>query len=199
MTSVYTLITPPTLEPITLAEAKAQARITDTQSDSVIAGYIRMARDAAEQQLSRGLLTQTWRLDLCAWAETIWLPMAAPLQSVTSVKYYDNLGAQQTLATTVYDVDTIARPGRIVRAADQSWPGLQGDRVAGLIQITYVVGWSTPALVPARIKQGLVMYVAALEMDRDGSGTGAAAMRVVAESCWTDRVYTGAVTQAETW
>jgi hypothetical protein len=53
--------------------------------------------------------------------------MAAPLQSVTTVKYYDASGVLQTLASTVYQVDTVSQPGRIVLAPTQIWPTVQAN------------------------------------------------------------------------
>ena len=66
----------PTLEPITLAEAKAQTRITDDYSNELLLSYIRTARAEAEQHLGRGLLTQTWKLALESFADVMSLPMA---------------------------------------------------------------------------------------------------------------------------
>lgn len=173
----------PTSEPLSLAEAKLQARIAIDDEDSLLNSYIIAAREAAEGHLGRGLLTQTWKLTLPAFAETIWLPMAAPLQSVTSVKYYDTTGTLTTLAGTVYTVDTTSRPGKIMRAVNQSWPALQGGRLGGLVEITYIVGWTAKDLIPERIKQGMRLYVTAVDADRDKPDTTAA------EACWTDRVF----------
>ena len=192
-----TLVTAPTDEPITLAEAKAQARITDDHSNGLLRSYIQTAREAAEQILGRGLLTQTWRQERADFADVMWLPMAAPLQNDAGaspstapiVEYYDTDGTLQTLATSVYDVDTVSRPGRIVRAAGQSWPAVQCDRQAGRVRITYVVGWISPAEVPEQIKQGIRSYVTALDADRDGMHERAEEARFAAERCWMDRVY----------
>jgi len=183
----WTLVTAPALEPITVNEAKDHARITQDQEDGLILSWILSARQFAEDALQRGLYTQTWKLNLDRFADEISLPMAGPLQSVTTVKYYDTSGVLQTLASTVYAVDTVSRPGRVLLAPDQSWPSLQSDRRGG-VEITYVVGWSSVADIPERIKQGIRMAVAAMDADREGfSGAAEAAMRA-AQACWTDRV-----------
>lgn len=184
----YSLVTAPTSEPITSTEAKAQARITDTNSDTLIASYIAAARQAAEEYLGYGLYTQTWRYDLSEWADIIPLPMALQLQSITSVKYYDADGTLQTLDASYYTTDTLARPARIVRAADVSWPTLQADRLTGKIQITYVVGWSSTANIPERIKQGIKMYVTYLDANRDGLDPDADIPAPI-RACWSDRMY----------
>lgn len=185
----WALVTGPTQEPITLAEAKAQARITDDHSNSLLLAFIKTAREEAERLMGRGLYTQTWKLTLDWWPTVIPLPMAGPLQSVTHVKYYDADGVQQTLATSYYDTDTLSLPGRVVLKPEQSWPTLQSDRRNGRIEIQYVVGSSTIADIPETWKQGIRAYVTYLDLDRDGMEDGASRARKAAEACWRDIVY----------
>lgn len=185
----YALVTGPAQEPITIDEARRQARIVGEESDGLLRSYIVTAREAAEQKLRRALYTQTWRYDVQEFDEVMPLPMAAPLQSVTHVKYYDTDGTLQTLSASYYEVDTLATPGRIVRAPDVSWPALQADRRTGRVQITYVAGWATVASIPEKIKQGIRMYVTYLDADRDGMDAAATAARESAAACWSDEVY----------
>lgn len=185
----WILVTGPTAEPLSIAEAKKQARIEVDDEDDLIDRYIRAARSAAEETLGRGLLTQTWKFTCDAFAESIWLPMAAPLQSVTSVKYYDTTGTLLTLSATVYTVDLVSRPGRIVRAPLQAWPALQGDRRTGRVEITYVVGWTDKTLIPERIVQGIRLYLSYCDSDREGLDEFGALARAAADACWTDRVH----------
>jgi uncharacterized phiE125 gp8 family phage protein len=184
----WVLVTGPTAEPLSVAEAKLQARIRIDDEDALIDRYIKAARSTAEETLGRGLLTQTWKLTLPSFAESIWLPMAAPLQSVTSVKYYDTTGTLLTLSATVYTVDLVSRPGRLVRAPLQSWPSLQSDRLTGKVEITYVVGWTDKALIPERIVQGMRLYLGYLDSDREGLDELGELARTAADACWTDRV-----------
>jgi len=184
----WTLVTGPALSVIDVVEAKQHLRVTDNQNDGPIAQFVAAATEEAEQYMGRGLLTQTWKLQLDWFPTEIPLPMAAPLQTVTSVKYYDENGTQQTLATTYYGTDTVSRPGKVVLKPDQSWPGVQSDRRNGRVEIVYVVGFTDPVLVPERIKQGIRQYVAYLDLDRDGLEIQAAQARQAAERCWSDRV-----------
>ncbi len=151
--------------------------------------YIKASRQTAEEYMGRGLLTQTWKLTLSRFEDVIWLPMAAPLQSVTTVKYYDTAGVLQTLASTVYTVDTVSRPGRLVRAPVQSWPSVQLDRLSNPVEITYVVGWATAEDVPERIKQGIRLHVAYMQYDREGLDERAKYACQAASMCWSDIVY----------
>lgn len=193
----WALVSGPAEEPITLDQAKRQARITHDDENALILSYITAGRQRAEECLGRGLLTQTWTLTLGMWADQIWLPMAAPLQNDPAatpstapiVQYYDATGTLQTLASTVYTVDRVSRPGRLVRAPNQVWPVLQADRWTGRVVITYVVGWTAPAQIPERILQGIRVYVGYLDSDREGLDTDGERARQAAEACWTDRVY----------
>ena len=193
----WSLTTAPVIEPISLEDAKAQARVTDDANDTQLDTYIMVAREAAEAYMGRGLLTQTWTLVLEGWANVIPLPMAAPLQNdavanpstAVIVKYYDEDGTLQTLATTVYDVDTVTRPGTVTLKPEQSWPSVQSGRRKGVIEITYVVGWTSADLIPERIKQGIRQYVTYLDLDRDGMEIRALDALQAAERCWSDRIY----------
>ena len=122
--------------------------------------------------------------------------MAAPLQNnpqaspstAPVVQYYDPTGTLQTLAPTSYLVDPVSRPGRLVLAPGAIWPTVQAGRGADAVQITYVVGWTNPYLVPERIKQGIRMYLSYLECDREGTSGNAAQAAAAAQACWDDRV-----------
>lgn len=185
----WVLTTGPVLEPFTVAEAKAQIRSVQNQEDGVILGFIKAARSAAESHLGRGLLTQTWTLSLTDFCTVIPLPMAAPLASVASVKYYDTAGVQQTLASTYYDVDTKSRPGRIALAAGQAWPAIQSLRTVNRVEIAYVVGYTSRELIPEDIRQGMRVFIGMCDVDRDGMGQGTEQALRVAKALWTDRVF----------
>jgi len=186
----WNIVTGPVEEPISIAEIKAQARVTHDREDALLYSYIVAAREAAESYLSRGLLTQTWRMDLEYWPDVVSLPMAAPLQNdalaspstAVAVQYYNSTGVLTTLATTYYAVDTTSTPGQVVRAPLQSWPTLQSDRSLSVV-ITYVVGWTAPDLVPETIKQGIRLLAASMPRPRDTAVDMDAVTRA-AQACW---------------
>jgi uncharacterized phiE125 gp8 family phage protein len=185
----WALVTGPASEPITLVEAKQHARITQDNDDATIQRFIVTARETGEEYMNRGFFTQTWQMTLDWWYDVMYLPRAAPLQSVTTVQYYDTAGALQTLATSIYDTDTVSRPARIVLKPGQNWPALQSTRFTPRVIVTYVIGWTSVALIPERIKQGIRMYVAYLDCDREGLEEYREGARMAAENCWSDRVH----------
>jgi uncharacterized phiE125 gp8 family phage protein len=52
----------PTVEPISLTEAKQHARITQDNDDAMIQRFIVTAREQAEDYMNRGIMTQTWQM-----------------------------------------------------------------------------------------------------------------------------------------
>lgn len=161
----------PTVEPLTLAEAKQYAVVTQDDDNALVSALVRAAREGAETYLGRALYTQTWKYTQSAWSDVMWLPMAAPLQSVSTVQYYATDGTLTTLSSTYYTVDTTSEPGRLLRAANQSWPALQTDRSGPLVIVTYVCGYTSVASIPEIIKLALRIAVAQADADRIGEST----------------------------
>lgn len=184
-------------EPITLVDAKAHCRaIADVvDEDALLASYLRASRMLVEESLSRAISTQTWTLTLDAFADAIWLPRAAPLQSVTSVKYYDEDGALQTLSTSVYRVDTASEPGRVVLKPGQSWPAVQSER-GQAVEIVYVAGYSAVGSIPGPITAAILLLTTHFYENRAavqvGAGIGAVEIPWAVQSCLAPyRVYRG--------
>jgi uncharacterized phiE125 gp8 family phage protein len=109
----------------------------------------------------------------------MWLPRAAPLQSVTSVKYYDTSGVQQTLSASTYQVDTFSEPGRILLAPNQVWPSVQAGRALA-VEVLYVVGWTSADNIPADILEAIYLRVGTRHAFREdviaGSGITVASL-----------------------
>jgi uncharacterized phiE125 gp8 family phage protein len=153
------LVTGPAIEPVTVVEAKRHANVVATDDDALVASLIAAARELVEEDTSRALINQTWAVELHDWwTDKIELPRP-PLVSITSVKYFDVDGVEQTLAATNYDVDTRRQPGVIWWDEDvSSYPTLSDQ--ANAVVITYVCGYGAAATaVPARAKQAILLLV----------------------------------------
>lgn len=167
------LITAPTIEPVTLAEARLHLNVTAPEDDTLIAELIRVAREQAEKELQRQLCQATWDYYLDDWpGDEIQVPKP-PLSSVTSVKYYDENGAQQTLSSTYYNVDTVSEPGRIWLAYGYTWPNLQTQYPAAVV-IRFVAGVQTAVEVPASVRSWILLQVGALYEHREAFSTDVA-------------------------
>jgi uncharacterized phiE125 gp8 family phage protein len=155
----WRVITPPVLEPVTLTEVKAQCRIDGTAEDTYLGTLITAAREYCEAIDWRAYLTQTIELWLEAWPhdDEIELPRP-PLQSVTSVEYYDVNDAKYTLSPLDYYVDTIRVPGAVHLKYLKTWPVTQ-LRDYNAICVTYKAGATAAANVPAVIKQAMLLLI----------------------------------------
>jgi uncharacterized phiE125 gp8 family phage protein len=169
-----TLVTAPTVEPITLQEAKHHLRETlvDTGNDAFIMGLIAAARAACEQRLRRSLLATTWLETRACWDDEVALPMGK-LISVSWVKYLDAAGVLQTLASDQYLVDVATEPGRVVPAYCVTWPTLRDQYNAVTVQ--YVTGYGTAAAaVPAPIRHWIKLALTFLYENRSYTTTSGA-------------------------
>lgn len=179
MRAEWVLVTGPVQEPLEVDDAKQWAVAHQNDDNVTFDALIRGAREAAQNYLGRAFFTQTWKLQLEYFADVVWLPMAAPLASVTSVTYYDSDGVSQTLSTSYYTVDTVSEPGRIVRAPNQTWPSVQSDRLMP-VTITYVCGVTDVANIPEMVKQGMRYFISGMDADRLKAQDAIAA----AHACW---------------
>ena len=88
------LLTPPAVEPVTLAEAKAYLRVEHDDDDDVIASLIAAARSHIEAQTRRALITQTWQIRRDSWPGDGRIRVVpAPLGEVLAARTYDTEGS----------------------------------------------------------------------------------------------------------
>jgi len=157
------LITPPAKEPLTLLEVKNNLRLDhdDHNEDTLIEDLITAARQHAENVLAwRAFITQTWELWLDAWPGKDYIELPRPpLQSVTSVNYYDVDDTETTFAAGSYFVDTKSEDGRVGLNHGQSWPGTTLRPFNGIC-VTFVAGYGADgSFVPAKFRKGLLLLV----------------------------------------
>ena len=150
----YRLVTAPGSYPVSTASAKAQCRVDHDDENTLIEGLIAAATDYVELYLGRALVSQTWELVLDDFSDEI-LIGKGPVSSITSVKYYDPDGVEQTLSSSTYSFDATADPQRITLNPGYSWPSI--DEGVAKITIRFVCGYST---VPAPIKQAMLLLIA---------------------------------------
>jgi uncharacterized phiE125 gp8 family phage protein len=174
----------PAATPISVDDLKTHLRIeglTSANEDTMLASYIAGAVGLIERHCGIALVTQTWtaKLDFgldgnylsSTWGDNpfrlydeIELP-SPPLQSVTSIKYIDQAGVEQTLDTSFYQVDTFSKPGRILRAYNMSWPTIRPQRQA--VTIVFVTGFGAANAVPEPIKHAIKLICGAWWANRE--------------------------------
>jgi len=161
----YKVITAPTSEPITLAECKTQLRVESsfTDDDTWINDTIPVVREQVEGLINRALMNQTLELALPEFKDVIELPKP-PLSSLTSVKYYDDDNALQTLASSEYIVNDYDEPTTINKLSTINYPSTFDRPDAVLVR--YQAGYPDAASVPAMVKQAMLMIMTDLYDNR---------------------------------
>ena len=117
----YQLITQNAVLEVSLVDAKAQLGIDGTELDATVTAWIKGVVAYAEHQTGRVILNQTWRTILDTFPDAIRLPFA-PCSSVTSVKYLDSAGVEQTLDPLDYELSTENQAAWVVPAYGKTWP-----------------------------------------------------------------------------
>lgn len=170
----WKVTTGPTIEPLTVDEAKQHLRIIDDDSmNEEIQDVIKDARDFCENYLDLAILEQTitLKIDQFPGKDYITLPRSN-LLTVTSVKYIDDDGTEQTLSTDVYAVDTYARNGRIYLKQDQEWPTAVRDQ-RNAVEVIYMAGFGTTrAAVPPSVKRAMKLLLSHWDSNREATIVG---------------------------
>jgi len=179
------LVTAPAAEPVSRSDVKSHCRISGSDDDTYLDALIETARDQAEKFMARRLITQTWTWWLDGWpgspggdewfdgvrqtavsevygrARALEIPYAAPLQSITYLKTYDDQDNATTYSSDNYFVDANSQTsyGRLVLRNGVAGPS--PTRSAKGIEIKHVCGFGdSDTDVPPPIRMGIKMLVA---------------------------------------
>lgn len=162
------ITSPPAVEPVSLAEAQAHCRIDTNDENSLLNGLITAARRAAEQKTGLALITQTWKQTFDGFPDGPIELGQPPLQTITTLKYYDAAGVQQTLAADAYTVHTSSCPGLVAPVPGTAWPSTQPRLEA--VEIVFVAGFGGAGDVPQEIKQWMLLQIGAWYAHRESVG-----------------------------
>lgn len=157
------LVTGPTAEPLTLAEAKKQLEIAsnDSTHDVDLQLSIAGARQQWEHDTDSACCFQTWKVQVQSLYDRMPLPKR-PVHSITSIQYYDGNNALQTLSTSLYQLHI-----NEFRLAYQATLPATSDRWDAWV-VTYKIGYSQDGtLVPAIAKRAMLMLVGYYFENRD--------------------------------
>ena len=175
------LVTPPAVEPVTLAEAKAHLRIDFSDDDALITTLIAAARQQAETITGRQICTATWKLVLDAFpgpslmgvpagspftlpGHAILVPRS-PVASITSIQYLDMGSTLQTMSSTYYATDLACEPARITPIFGQIWPITLPQ--IGAVSVTFVAGYGVAVAVPEGLKAWIKIRVGSMYANRE--------------------------------
>lgn len=152
----------PTLEPVSIEEARLHLDLDDNYYDSQLAQLIEVSRKRVEADSRRSFITQTRVLEFDHFPADVFLEFpVAPVQSVTHVKYYDESATLQTFSASKYFVDANSTPARLVLDYSESWPSARG--YYNDVKVTYVSGYgSTQTSVNETARLAILMLISHL-------------------------------------
>src|SRR6185312_8882853 len=152
------LITPPTAEPIDLADAKLHSRVDIPDDDALMGAMIAAARNFAENLTTKQLVAARWKqvmdsfpvahAGFAPYGRAFSLPGNAillrthPVIQVVSIQYLDMQGIVQTVDPTTYIVDYSTEPVRITPVFGQIWP-IPMPQI-GSVWVTFDAGYAAP-------------------------------------------------------
>ena len=151
------LLTPPAVEPLSLAEAKAFLRIETSEDDPLIAAFISAARLHVETQTGLALITQSWRMVLDCWPANGRIAVRpAPLQALTAARVFDFDGEALAIDIQAFVVDaSTSTLSFIPRALPMP------TRIAAGIELDFTAGFGGAASdVPEPLRQALRLLIA---------------------------------------
>jgi uncharacterized phiE125 gp8 family phage protein len=149
----------PSTTPVSDTEAKAHLRVSHTAENALITIYIDAATarlDGWTGILGRCMVTQTWRQDYGGFCEDMRLPFP-DVSAISSVTYFDEANASQTLASSNYELVNRRDGARLLLAEGGSYPSTY-DR-ADAVKVTFVAGFGNAAAVPAALKAAMLLHI----------------------------------------
>lgn len=196
------LLTAPAAEPVSVAEAKLHLRVDGTADDVLIGALITAARQHAENDTRRALVTQTWMTVLdrfpapevnvgsANWYGPQWGTSPGPL---TTLRVSGRTGYEIFLDhPPVVSVDSVVYIDP--DGTEQTLPVNQYrlDKVTepcrlvpaygttwpgarndiNVVRVTYTCGYGGPDAVPESIKRWMLMRIGALYENREEVATG---------------------------
>lgn len=153
----------PSVEPVSLSEAKAHLRVDTDADDAYITSLISVAREYCEERLDCTFIESTWQAKYDVFP--LWnlnLPRPPMVNDTVTISYRDEGGATQTLSSASgnFQVDAAVIPGRIYPNYNEVWPAVRGDENS--VTVTYKAGYGTTAAeVPGTAKHAMLLLCGA--------------------------------------
>lgn len=146
----------PTTEPVTIVEARMALNLAadDTTHDVKINQKIISAREQFERDTGTYFIKRTMTLTLPS-LYALQFPHG-PINSITSITYYDSVNVSQTLSSSVYQLDAARNVLRL--GYSQDWPTMTDRWDAATI--TYVLGsHDDSTTVPGYAKSAMLLLI----------------------------------------
>jgi len=162
---IKSIYTDATFEPLTIEEVKAHLRVDldNTDEDQFYLSLIKAARKHAEKYLRMDLCQKTYDFYYDVFDEEMTIE-TYPVNSITSIKYYDGDNVLQTLSASDYITDLVSKVARIEII---NMPTTYDKYNAVIIRA--VCGFTSQAAVPENIKTGMLLFIGHLDTNREAT------------------------------
>lgn len=180
-------ITEPSIEPVTVAEAKLHAHIDHSVQDTIIASWIKSARIMAEAYQRQIYISRIMEMSFDCFPRSPIIIPYAPLIQLISIKYFDSDNVEYTLyydgtnpVTTTEEggdepstnldfiIDINGNPGRISLAYAATWPVVT-LRPIDAVRVRLAAGYGLEAAdVPENVKDAIMLYCTYRNENRAG-------------------------------
>jgi uncharacterized phiE125 gp8 family phage protein len=156
-------LTQPTVEPVTLAEAKQHLRVDTSTDDAYISALVKAAREWVEEYLDRSLVYTQWQVKTDSFPREFEVPRppiaTAGTFTAVTLTYESTDGTTKTVASADYRVDRDSTPAVVRNVYNGTWPS---DYLtdANAVTLTFWAGYSSDgAAVPQVIKHAMLYLV----------------------------------------
>ncbi len=168
------LVTEPAIEPVSLYELREHVRLIDQnqERDTQLTDYEVAARVHVEQVKTwRALVNTTYDQYFDTFRSRMPLDWP-PTGSITSVKYTDINGDEQTVDSSVYELGECSGVGVLRLQYNQEWPSDVRGHPDDIV-VRLVAGYgATAASVPAPIRAAIKIMVADMYENPESFVTG---------------------------
>lgn len=160
--------------PVSLEAVRMQLRMDDLRhDDEYLIMQIKAQCALIEKQYQCALLTKTVVEHHSRFPQystnTLFVSGIGPVNSITSIQYYNSAGTLQTWASTEWNFTASSGGANITLKPDYSWPTNLANRPDAVI-VTYSAGYGTgPSALPPNITAGILSRIARAYTNREDS------------------------------
>ena len=162
----------PLVMAVSLSESKRHCNVYHANDDDLITAMIRVAQshmeghDGTGGTLGRAVSQHTLDLKFERWPANRAMALPhPPLVSVTSIKYLDIAGVEQTFPAINYHVVSDTISGFVRLKSQANWPSL--DIAPDAVRVRFVAG---PSECPVDLKHAMLLHVGHLYLNREAVG-----------------------------
>jgi uncharacterized phiE125 gp8 family phage protein len=161
------LHTLPTDVPVTLAEARAHLRVDTNDEDAYIEALVKAATSACENIINRAIMPQVWEQVLDFFPVGAIRLGRPPVSAIQEVAYVNEAGQTVVINSADFALDNARLPGWCVLTAGTDWPRTETLEQANSVIVRFSCGWADASLVPADLKQWILLAVGDLFQNRE--------------------------------